>query len=353
LAGSAAIRPGESAEPAREMRVTHFERAPLPGGRYSIERLFGSIRAALPQDCKPTVVHCPTPAHSVLWLLQGLRKAWRRRAEVNHIVGDVHYVALALPGSRTILSVMDTIHLDSTRGLNGLLYRWFYYSWPLRRCGVITAISRSTCECLIQQFPSVAPKLRMIPACHPGGFVPHPRPFNARCPVILQVGSHPQKNLERVSEALRGIPCLLRITGHGLTPEQERIVKKHEIAFQSDVNLTDREMLQAYIDADLVVFASTGEGFGMPIVEAQAIGRPLVTSSLPPMNEIAGPGACLVDPFNPEDIRRGILEIIDNRDYRESVVAHGLRNAQGYTPEAVAASYAALYRQMAGSAQSA
>jgi glycosyltransferase involved in cell wall biosynthesis len=64
------------------------------------------------------------------------------------------------------------------------------------------------------------------------------------------------------------------------------------------------------------------------------------------MAGIAGLGACLVDPFDPEDIRRGILKIIQDRDYREALVARGLENARQYTPEAVGAQYAALYGQI-------
>ena len=154
-----------------------------------------------------------------------------------------------------------------------------------------------------------------------------------------------------MAQALTGIPCLLKIVG-SLSSEQLRILEHHKTVFENCVNLTDEDVLQAYINADLIVFASIGEGFGMPVIEAQAMGRPLVTSALAPMSEIAGPGACLVDPFDPEDIRRGVLRLIHDRDYRESVVAQGLRNVQAYAPETVAASYAALYREISLDRQS-
>ncbi len=289
---------------------------------------------------------CPTPAHGALWLWRGLRAAWRAQSEVNHIVGDVHYAALALPGARTMVTVHDTIHLEKLRGFRCLLYRWLYFSWPLRWCGVITAISENTRASLVRHFPSLAAKIRVIPDCCPSDFIAHPREFNSRRPAILQIGTRPHKNLERLAESLSGISCVLKIVGR-LTAEQTELLDRKGIEFESGADLTDEEMLQAYVDADMVVFASLAEGFGMPVIEAQAVGRPLVTSTLQPMAGVAGSGACLVDPYDADDMRRGILKVIQDRGYRERLVAQGLENARRYTPEAVGAQYAALYRQMA------
>ena len=62
-------------------------------------------------------------------------------------------------------------------------------------------------------------------------------------------------------------------------------------------------MIQEYKDADLISFPSTFEGFGMPIIEGQAVGRPVITSNIEPMVSVAADAAILVDPFNIESIR--------------------------------------------------
>jgi len=105
-------------------------------------------------------------------------------------------------------------------------------------------------------------------------------------------------------------------------------------------------MLRAYQECDLVVFASTYEGFGLPIIEAQATGKPVVTSALAPMCDVAGGGAALVDPYEPASIREGIQKIISDPVYRDSLIQEGLHNAARYRAELVAAHYAAIYREM-------
>jgi glycosyltransferase involved in cell wall biosynthesis len=88
------------------------------------------------------------------------------------------------------------------------------------------------------------------------------------------------------------------------------------------------------------------EGFGLPVLEGQAIGRPVLTSDLDPMRHVAGKGACLVDPYKVDSIRAGVLRIIENEDYRELLVREGFSNAAMYSLDAVAAQYADLYREL-------
>ena len=83
----------------------------------------------------------------------------------------------------------------------------------------------------------------------------------------------------------------------------------------------------------------------MPILEGQAVGRPVLTSNLEPMRSVAGPGgALLVDPQSVDSIRDGFLRLIDDEFLRARLIAAGQDNVSPYTLDAVAASYLALYR---------
>jgi glycosyltransferase involved in cell wall biosynthesis len=326
------------------MQIVYFLRQPAPGN-HSIERVFETVRGALPECWAPKVVHCPTPAHSRWWLVTGIAAAWAERGQVNHIVGDVHYAALGLPGSRCILTVHDLNHLDQLQGIRRALYRLVYFSVPLWHCAVITAISEATRDRLVEEFPLTAGRVVVVPDPIPRGYEFQSGVFNSDYPRILQVGTAPHKNVGRLVHAIAGLPCKLHIIGK-LSDELRGHLNANRIDFENSVNIRDEEMLEAYVRSDLVVFASLAEGFGMPIIEANAVGRPVVTSSIEPMASVAGAAACLVDPLDTTSIRSGIVRVIQDLGYRERLVRLGLENAKRFSAETIAQSYLALYQEL-------
>ena len=162
---------------------------------------------------------------------------------------------------------------------------------------------------------------------------------------MLFVGSTPNKNLERLIQAIEGITLRLEIVGQ-LSDEQQALLKKCHIDFHRSSGLGPEALLEKYIQCDLLAFPSTYEGFGLPIIEAQAIGRPVLTSNMAPMNEVSGSAACLVDPYSIDSIRAGVLKILNDGDYRNSIIVQGLDNAARYSLEKVADQYVALYREL-------
>jgi glycosyltransferase involved in cell wall biosynthesis len=104
------------------------------------------------------------------------------------------------------------------------------------------------------------------------------------------------------------------------------------------------ETVRFYQAADVFVYPSFNETFGLPILEAMASGCPVVTSDASAMPETAGGAAVLADPAEPASIARAILEAIAGRDrLRET----GLRRAGQFTWGATAASTLDVYREVA------
>jgi glycosyltransferase involved in cell wall biosynthesis len=160
------------------------------------------------------------------------------------------------------------------------------------------------------------------------------------------VGTKENKNLSRLIRAIAGLPCHLHIVGR---PAERQIaeLRAAEVDFSTTANLSTEQMYDAYCQADLLSFGSTYEGFGLPILEANAVGRPVVTSNISSMPEVAGNAACLVDPFDVEAIRAGILRVINDQSYREQLVRNGLKNVTKFTSQSVAEQYLTLYRELA------
>jgi len=162
----------------------------------------------------------------------------------------------------------------------------------------------------------------------------------------LQVGTRENKNIERLVWSIKEIRCHLVLVGELSSPALAAL-KATGVSYTSYSRLAEHELVQVYRDCDIVTFISTYEGFGLPILEANALGKPVVTSNIPPMNEIAHGAACLVDPLDNASIKRGIEKVIQDSEYRASLVHAGLANAAQYSASVIAQKYADLYDQVA------
>jgi glycosyltransferase involved in cell wall biosynthesis len=154
------------------------------------------------------------------------------------------------------------------------------------------------------------------------------------------------KNLARVIEAIKGMNCLLDIVGR-IPAEIRQKIELYKINFRESVNISDKQLAVKYAESDVLLFPTIFEGFGLPIIEAQKSGRPVVTSNFNPMKEVAGEGACLVDPFDIQSIRKGLCRVIEDTAYRQLIVRNGFENINRFLPEKIALQYEQQYALIA------
>ena len=311
-------------------------------GAYSIEELFHTIAGELGKQVE--VIEYETGTR---WSI--LRDACRLRklkADIYHVTGDINYLVHLLPIKKTVLTVHDIgNYLFGLSGIKRWLYKWFWLVFPIRRAGAVTSISTETCENIVKHLGITGSRVKVIENCHSAIFKPVEKLFAVNCPVILQVGTKPYKNVPRLVEALKGLRCRLVLIG-SLDEEIKQKLAECGVDYENYVGLTHEELYKQYVECDIVSFTSIGEGFGVPIIEAQASGRPLITSDVSPMREAAGEGACLVDPLDVSQIREGVRRIIADSDYRDQLVELGLRNVVRYSPATISDQYLNLYKRV-------
>lgn len=160
---------------------------------------------------------------------------------------------------------------------------------------------------------------------------------------LLFVGNHnPRKNLSRLLEAFElfkeqtALSHNLVVVGEkgwkvDIASEAKRMNHSDDVVFLGYV--ADEEMAAVYSMADLFVFTTLFEGFGIPVVEAQQCGVPVLTSNVSSLPEIAGEGALYVDPYKPEEICRGIRRVLEDGVLAQHLVQKGFDNARRFSWE--------------------
>jgi glycosyltransferase involved in cell wall biosynthesis len=106
----------------------------------------------------------------------------------------------------------------------------------------------------------------------------------------------------------------------------------------------DNELVALMNGARALIFASRYEGFGLPILEAQSCGTPVVTSNISSMVEVAGDGAEIVDPNSGDSINMGLNKILENNKYSQEIVKKGFENLKRFSWEKTALQTVKVYQ---------
>jgi glycosyltransferase involved in cell wall biosynthesis len=327
------------------MRITFYHRRPLPCHYFSVERAFADIRKVLPLEIHATTAVSKYLSRGIWRRVYNIIEAVCHQGDINHITGDVHFLTFLLRKKKTLLTILDCVSLEQLSGWRKWILFLFWYWLPEKRSSLISVISASTKQELLRYLKCDPDKIRVVYCPVSDEFQPTPLEFRTEQPIILQVGTARNKNLLRIAEALQGIPCHLRIIGK-LSENQVESLSQNQITYSTVAGISNQELVREYQKCDMVIFASTYEGFGLPIVEAQATGRPAVTSNILSMPEVAGDAACLVDPFDVTGIKNGILHVIQDKEYREKLIILGYKNIERFRPKAIAEQYVKLYEEI-------
>jgi glycosyltransferase involved in cell wall biosynthesis len=266
-----------------------------------------------------------------------------------------------------VVTIHDLAFLDrSLHRLRSHLYLSALTKAALGKASRIICVSAYTRDRLLERFPAVADRARVIEEAVDGRFSPRPdeevERFRARYrlegPYVLFVGTiEPRKNLDRLIRAF-GTAVASSGAPHDLVIAGGRGWKAGDVwrAFEgSPVRsrirflgyVPDAELPAAYTGADVFAYLSLVEGFGLPPLEAMACGTAVLTSNLTSLPEVVGGAALTVDPRDQEQVARGLVRLMGDPHERASMGAAGLARSRAFSWRSVAEKTLAVYAEAA------
>lgn len=126
----------------------------------------------------------------------------------------------------------------------------------------------------------------------------------------------------------------------GLPSEIVQLAKNEKVVFTGYIS--DMELNSLYRNALALVFPSQAEGFGIPVLEAQYHGCPVICTEIRPLKETAGAGALFIPNHSATSIRKGMGELCRNQPLRENLIEIGKRNCQRFLPSLICSSFIRL-----------
>lgn len=290
--------------------------------------------------------------------------AWREKLALLHVT----YVAPPLCPCPTIVTVHD------------ISFRLYPHYFPLRvrlmlsmlvplsmrRARRVLTLSSSVKHEIVAHYglpedkivvTGAAPAAHFCPILDGDGLDAARARYGLTRPFILSVGNlQPRKNIRRLVQAYALLPPPIRsryqlaIVGQALWQHSDVYQAVAEYQLQDGVTFTgyvpDEDLPLLYNAADLFVYPSVYEGFGLPILEAMACGTPVVTSSASSLAEVAGDAGILVDPTCADDMASAMAAVLSNPDLANRLSERGLHRARSFSWEQTAGETLAAYQDI-------
>lgn len=235
------------------------------------------------------------------------------------VIWSVGFFPPAYSSKPTVITVHDLTHLHFYSKAHRLYYDLVLK--PLfRRVDKIVTVSDFTRNELLEWSGCEPDRVVTVLNGVSEEFSPDGVKVNAGRPYLFYPGNRrPYKNIKRMIEAFsisdapkNGIRLIL-------TGKPDNAVKEWAAQYQVADSveftgyLSDAEIPQYYRSSLAVIYISLYEGFGLPIVEAMASGRPVITSNISSMPEVAGVHGILVDPYSIEEISSAINDVVSGQ----------------------------------------
>ncbi len=360
--------------------TSHF-----PGiGRYTIE--LARTLPRLGEDLELILLLAPGsagewafPANSRCVVVEAspfsLRQQWAVPRCLAELKPDVyHSPAYLMPyrsGKRTALTCYDLIPLVYPSYFSpsrALAFRALLHL-ALRTSRIVLSISESTKRDLVERLHVDPGRIRVTPLAAADTFRPLPADesravrdrLGLSAPFFLTVGTNkPHKNLVLLVRAFADLVHELPATLHELLVVGPWDPRYPEVRlFARDLGIEDRvrflgqvpdsDLVGLYGEAQAVLFPSTYEGFGLPVVEAMQCGTPVLCSNVSSLPEVAGDAAVLLDPRDVGAWAQALRRVVEDDTLRSRLRTASLERAKRFSWENTARLTYDAYRTLTNS----
>jgi glycosyltransferase involved in cell wall biosynthesis len=294
----------------------------------------------------------------------------RIRADVLHIVDQgLAWYGQFLNGGRRLVTVHDLIAYMTWKGALNLGFTPSRRKFLLRQCvgqiqraDHIVSVSNCTAGHLISFLGIPASRITVVPDFVKKSFSPlsaeervlaRKRWFGDTEYVVIHVGTAiSYKNrigalraFDRLYDQLSGAKMFLV---HG-TPSREELGFLKQCACQGAIRflppITLLDLREFYGSADVLIFPSLYEGFGIPPLEAMACGCPVVCTNRGALGEVVGEAAIKVDdPYDYDALAGGLLTVLQDRGAADELRRRGLEQVKNFAEENILGQMAEVYR---------
>ncbi len=351
--------------------ILHLLRAlPVTAPGWQLMAFVGDRRFRPPPGLQVRYSRWPTanPWGRILWE-QGLQP-WVIRRERLHLLHALAYVTPVIAPCPTVVTVHDLSFVrypEAFRPLNRLYLRVMTRRSVFRARRIITD-SRSTQNDLVTLWGVSADRISVVPIGVEGDYRPAPaaeveafrRHRGLPDRFVLYLGTlEPRKN---VTAAIAAFARWVQATGDRKTWLVVAGAKgwyyQTVFARVQALGLADRVLFPGYVPAaelpawyraaEVFVYPSLYEGFGLPPLEAMACGTPVITSNTSSLPEVVGDAALLVDPYDVEAIAEALARLLEDEELRQRLREAGLARARQFSWERTARETLAAYRLALG-----
>lgn len=312
----------------------------------------------------PRFTLCQIPKNPIVRLSMALpRKLRQLQPDVFHC----QYIQPLCGARKTVVSIHDLAHEHFPEFFHPMeaLRMKKLVRWTAKRASHILTISEFSAADIAQRFNLSRDKITVAylspaPSFHPRDkqeCAAHlARTYGINGPFILYVGRiQARKNLPRLVEAyaeIRKHNAAVRLVIVGKKDWQsEQLLHKIRalglepfVSFPGFVPFDDLPLF--YNAAEVFVFPSFFEGFGLPVIESMASGIPTITSLGSSLQEVAGDGALLIDPSDTNSIATALQRILTDPNLRQELVTRGLRRAAQFQKDDLAKKTLAVYQSL-------